>query len=116
MAAHKASLEIFDKAGLKALRKKSELLTGYLEWLLTENRQQTTDDSEFKIITPTDKTHRGAQLSIQTKKDGKKLFQKITKAEVIADWREPDVIRIAPVPLYNKFEDVWRFADILLNA
>ncbi len=113
MAAHKASLEIFDKAGMKALRKKSGLLTGYLEWLLTDNRQQTTDNSEYKIITPKDKTQRGAQLSIQTKKDGKKLFQKITKSGVIADWREPDVIRVAPVPLYNKFEEVWEFAQLL---
>ena len=113
MAAHKASLEIFDKAGMKSLRKKSGLLTGYLEWLLTDNRQQTTDNSEYKIITPKDKTQRGAQLSIQTKKDGKKLFQKITKSGVIADWREPDVIRVAPVPLYNKFEEVWEFAQLL---
>ena len=80
-----------------------------------ECRQQTTDNREFKIITPTDKIQRGAQLSIQTKKDGKKLFQKITKAGVIADWREPDVIRVAPVPLYNTFEEVWQLTGLLVE-
>ena len=76
-------------------------------------KPEIKDNSEYKIITPKDKTQRGAQLSIQTKKDGKKLFQKITKSGVIADWREPDVIRVAPVPLYNKFEEVWEFAQLL---
>ncbi|HLP19578.1 MAG TPA: kynureninase [Chitinophagales bacterium] len=113
MAAHKASLEIFDKATLPALRKKSELLTSYLYWLLTDGGQRTTDDGEYKIITPAVKEHRGCQLSIQTKANGKALFEKITKAGVIADWREPDVIRVAPVPLYNTFEDVWRFASLI---
>jgi len=112
MAAHKASLEIFDKAGIKALRKKSEQLTGYLYWLLTAKCQLPTANY-FTIITPSEKKHRGCQLSIQTKKNGKKLFDKITKAGVIADWREPDVIRVAPVPLYNSFEDVWKFAQLL---
>jgi kynureninase len=109
MAAHKASLEIFDKAGMKALRKKSELLTGYLEFLL----KQKEDGKAFNLITPANKKHRGCQLSIQTKGNGKKLFDKITKAGVIADWREPNVIRVAPVPLYNRFEEVWRFAEML---
>ena len=111
MAAHKASLEIFDKVGIKALRKKSELLTGYLEFLL---QPQTTNHKRlFNLITPTNKKHRGCQLSIQTINGGKKLFDKITKTGVIADWREPDVIRVAPVPLYNKFEEVYRFAQLL---
>ncbi len=113
MAAHKASLEIFDKAGMKALRKKSELLTGYLYWLLVESREQKSENRGYKIITPTNPKYRGAQLSIQTGKNGKKLFEKITKAGIIADWREPDVIRVAPTPLYNKFEEVWKFAEVL---
>lgn len=113
MAAHKASLEIFDKAGMKALRKKSALLTGYLEFLLKYEVRSTKSEVNFKIITPEDSKQRGCQLSIQTKKNGKKLFEKITKAGVIADWREPDVIRVAPVPLYNKFEEVWKFANLL---
>ena len=114
MAAHKASLEIFQRAGVKNLRKKSELLTGYLHWLLTS--QQTTVKSQLKIITPSTPTDRGCQISLQTKKDGKKIFDKLTKAGVIADWREPDVIRVAPVPLYNSFEDVWQFSQLLNSS
>ncbi len=114
MAAHKASLELFEKAGIKNLRKKSIQLTAYLEYLL----QPTTcsPQSPITIITPTDPKARGCQLSLQTKANGKKIFDKLTKAGIIADWREPDVIRIAPVPMYNSFEDVWRFADILSKA
>jgi kynureninase len=107
MAAHKASLEIFDKAGMKALRKKSVLLTSYLEFLLSQNTE-----NGFKIITPQQPAQRGCQLSFQTAFDGKKLFAKLTKAGVIADWREPDVIRVAPVPLYNTFSEVYRFARL----
>lgn len=113
MAAHKASIKIFERAGIKNLRYKSMLLTGYLEWLF--NKQQTTDSSQLKIITPFKPADRGCQLSFQAKKNGKKIFDKLTKAGVIADWREPDVIRIAPAPLYNTFEDVWRFVDILAS-
>ena len=109
MAAHRASLDIFDEVGMKALRQKSELLTGYLEFLIGKGNKH------FRIITPTDKKQRGCQLSIQTLSNGKKLFQKISKAGVIADWRDPDVIRVAPVPLYNSFEDVYNFAKLLLS-
>ncbi|MBS1625348.1 MAG: kynureninase [Bacteroidetes bacterium] len=114
MAAHKASLELFEKAGIKNLRKKSVQLTAYLEYLLQPTI--TGHQSPISIITPSDPRARGCQLSLQTKSNGKKIFDKLTKAGVIADWREPDVIRIAPVPLYNSFEDVWRFADILSSA
>lgn len=112
MAAHKASLEVFDKAGIKALRAKSELLTGYLLYLIG---QLATNNSQlFRIITPTNKANRGCQLSIQTLDGkGKKLFERLTKAGVIADWREPDVIRVAPVPLYNTFTEVYMFAQLL---
>lgn len=113
MAAHKASLDIFDRADMKALRKKSELLTGYLEWLLTKGNPSMRENEQFSIITPAEKNQRGAQISIQTKKDGKKLFKHITEKRVIADWREPDVIRVAPVPLYNTFSDVYKFASLL---
>ncbi len=114
MAAHKASLELFEKAGIKNLRKKSVQLTAYLEYLLQPTA--TSQQSPITIITPTDPKARGCQLSLQTKANGKKIFDKLTKAGIIADWREPDVIRIAPVPLYNSYEDVWRFADILSTA
>ncbi|MBI1766942.1 MAG: kynureninase [Bacteroidetes bacterium] len=112
-AAQLASLEIFDQVGMPALRKKSLLLTGYLEFLL-----KSIDHFEdyFSIITPSDKNQRGCQLSLLMKINGKKTFDRITKAGVIADWREPDVIRVAPVPLYNTFEEVFLFAQIFANA
>jgi kynureninase len=108
-AAHLASLQVFDQVGMKTLRKKSELLTGYLEFLLNEIN---TSGEFFTIITPTNPKERGCQLSIFMKQKGKKVFDALTKAGVIADWREPNVIRVAPVPLYNTFEEVFRFVDI----
>ena len=112
-AAQLASLEIFDEAGGNNLRQKSILLTGYLEFLLKsiENNQEY-----FLIITPSYKKERGCQLSLLMRKNGKKVFDIITKAGVIADWREPDVIRVAPVPLYNTFEEVFLFSRIFQNA
>ncbi|MCB9227421.1 MAG: kynureninase [Chitinophagales bacterium] len=107
MAAHKASLELFNEVGMEKLRAKSEKLTAYLEWLILQN------NFGFEIITPKNKEERGCQLSLLTGNNGKQLFEKLTKAGVIADWREPNVIRIAPVPLYNSFQDVWRFVEIL---
>ncbi len=112
-AALLASLDLFDKAGMKTLRKKSILLTGYLEFLLHEI---DPDEKHFTIITPKDTARRGCQLSILMKKDGRRTFNKITRKGVIADWREPDVIRAAPVPLYNTFEDVYHLAKILKTA
>jgi kynureninase len=108
MAAHLASLEIFDEVGMAALREKSLLLTGYLEWLIKQS-----GDLGFEIITPEDPAQRGCQLSLLTGDNGKELFDRLTKEGVIADWREPNVIRVAPVPLYNTFEDVYRFVEIL---
>ena len=111
MAAIKASLEIFEKAGIENLRKKSLQLTGYLEFLINQ-----MGDSEINIITPQNPEERGCQLSIQVRNADKKLFDKITKLGVIADWREPDVVRVAPIPLYNSFEDVFKFVKILKQA
>lgn len=110
MAIHKASLEIFDEVGMDALRRKSEQLTGYLEFLLGE---MGLDKDVLEIITPTDPQQRGCQLSLLVHQNGRQLFDKLTAAGIIADWREPNVIRIAPVPLYNTFEDVFRFAEVL---
>ena len=107
MAAHRASLEIFDEAGMENLRVKSILLTGYLEYLLLNGKRK-----DFSIITPSDPEQRGCQLSIVMNENGKKTFDLLTERNVIADWREPDVIRVAPVPLYNTFDDVYRFAEI----
>jgi kynureninase len=108
MAALRASLEIFDEAGMGALTEKSKTLTGYLEDLLNEIR-----DDRISVITPSDPGERGCQLSIRVKDADKSLFDRITSRGVSADWREPDVIRVAPVPLYNSFADVRMFAEIL---
>lgn len=115
MAAHRASLDIFDRAGIKALRQKSIQLTGYLEWLLQYELQQVGARHDIEMITPSNPDERGCQLSLRTKRNGKKLFEKLTQKGVIADWREPDVIRVAPVPLYNTYEDVYRFTEILFG-
>jgi len=112
-AAHLASLQIFEDAGMKNIRKKSVLLTGYLEFLLKSIQNH---DKHFVILTNANPKERGCQLSILMKQNGKKIFNKLMKAGVIADWREPDVIRVAPVPLYNTFEEVFQFVEILKKA
>lgn len=112
-AAHLASLEIFQQAGIKNLRKKSLLLTGYLEFLLSEI---DPNSKIFTILTPSNPDERGCQLSVYMKQKGKEVFKALTKAGVVADWREPNVIRVAPVPLYNTFEEVFRFAEIFRKA
>jgi kynureninase len=111
MAALRASLEIFDEAGMSALRSKSRLLTGYLEYLLDE-----IGDERISVITPHDPDQRGCQLSIRVKNADKSLFEAITTRGVIADWREPDVIRVAPVPLYNSFGDVYMLVNELKDC
>ncbi len=112
MAAVRASLDIFAEAGMKNIREKSEKLTGYLEFLINDLK-----NDDIKIITPIDPTQRGCQLSIQVKNADRSLHDKLTKSGVISDWREPDVIRVAPAPLYNSYEDVFemvqRLKDIL---
>ncbi len=109
-AALLASLEIFQQAGIKNLRKKSLQLTTYLEYLLTQVDPQ---QKYFTMLTPSIPAERGCQLSIYMKQRGKEIFNALTKAGVIADWREPNVIRVAPVPLYNTFEEVFCFTEIL---
>lgn len=108
LAALKASLDIFDEAGIKLLRRKSIMLTSYLEFLIKEKR-----NPDIEIITPEEENERGCQLSLRVKKEGKKLYEKLIGKGVFCDWREPDVIRAAPVPLYNSFEDVWKFSEML---
>ena len=108
MAALRASLELFDEAGMAALRAKSEKLTGYLE-----SRLNQIDDDRISVITPSDPKQRGCQLSIRVRDSDKSLFEAISARGVFADWREPDVIRVAPVPLYNSFADVYQFSEIL---
>ena len=108
MAAIKASLDLFDEVGMNALREKSKKLTGYFEYLITE-----IDSDDIKIITPKDPNERGCQLSIQVKNADKSLHKKLTENNIITDWREPNVIRCAPVPMYTSFEDVYRMVSIL---
>lgn len=112
-ASHLASLEIFQEAGIKKLRKKSIALTGYLEFLLKEI---DPEKKFFQILTPADPKQRGCQLSIFMKQNGKKVFNTLSKAGIVADWREPDVIRVAPVPLYNSFEEVYKFGGVFSKA
>lgn len=111
MAALRASLEIFQEAGMDELRKKSVRLTGYLESLIDQ-----IGDERIDIITPRDPDQRGCQLSIRVKNADRSLFEKICGRGVYADWREPDVIRVTPVPLYNSFTDVYRFAGIVAGC
>jgi len=114
MAAHLASLEIFDEVGMDALRAKSDLLTGFLDYLIRDNMQKHNEES-FTIITPAAPKDRGAQISLLALKNGKELFNKLTSKGIIADWREPNVIRVAPTPLYNTFEEVFRFVEVLFG-
>jgi kynureninase len=109
MAPLRASLAIFDDAGgMEALRAKSIRLTGYLEFLLTENGLK-----KFTVITPREPDARGCQLSIMAHEHPKELLKELETADVKCDFREPNVIRVAPTPLYNTFHEVWRFARTL---
>ena len=107
MAPYLASVDIFNEVGMDALCEKRDSLTAYLEYLLDQS------PNGYKLLTPRSKKDRGAQLSILIKKDAKKLNELLYKNGVTADYREPDVIRVAPVPLYNSYEDVFHFVRLL---
>lgn len=111
MAAHRAALDIFDDAGFDDLLAKSKSLTGFLFFILQEINK-TAGKEVVTILTPEKEEERGAQISMLINKNGKKIFDELKSEGVIADWREPNVIRIAPVPLYNSFEDVFKFGEI----
>jgi len=108
MAAIKASLDLFNEVGIEKLVKKSKKLTGYFEFLLKQLGEDT-----IKIITPQNPEERGCQLSIQVLNADKTLHNKLTNSGVISDWREPDVIRCAPTPFYNSFEDIYNLVEKL---
>jgi kynureninase len=108
MAALRASLEIFDEAGMPALVERSRKLTAYLETVI-----DAIGDERIDIITPRDPVQRGCQLSIRVKNADRSLHERLGARGVYSDWREPDVIRVAPVPLYNSFDDIRRFGDVL---
>jgi len=113
LALHKAALDVFEEAGgIIPLRAKSERLTAYLEFLINGINQDKNDEL-FKIITPKNEQDRGCQLSIVCKQNAKVTFNYLTENGVIGDWREPNVIRLAPVPLYNSFKQVFEVDRIL---
>ena len=111
MAPHRASLDLFDRAGMDALVAKSRRLTAFLEAVIDQVASDT--GKQLEIITPRDPDQRGCQLSVVLHGEGRALFDELTRRGVVADWREPNVIRLAPVPLYNGFQDVWRFGEVL---
>jgi kynureninase len=111
LAPLRASMEIFAAAGLEHLRAKSVLLTGYMESLLGQHAS-----SKFSIITPREHERRGAQLSIRLTSHGRSLCDRLAEQGVIGDWREPDTFRVAAVPLYNSYQDVYRFVQRFSNA
>jgi kynureninase len=108
MAPLLASLALFDESGMPALRSKSEKLTGYLYYLL-----QRLPRDPFEIITPSDPARRGCQLSLLVHDRPEELPAYLQQQGVVCDFREPNVLRVAPVPLYNTFQEVWTFAHIL---
>ena len=112
MSAMKASLDIFAEAGMAALREKSERLTGYLEFTI-DRLAEEFPDAAISVITPRQKERRGCQISIDVAGRERKLFDAMVAAGIIADFREPCIIRMAPVPLYNSFEDVFTFGRIM---
>jgi kynureninase len=108
MAPQRASLALFDEVGMPALRSKSECLTGYLQFLIDQ-----IPGNRFEVITPRQPERRGCQLSILARDRGRELLQALEAAGVVCDFREPNVIRVAPVPLYNSFHEIWAFARVL---
>jgi len=106
LAVLRASMDIFHEAGMQSLRTKTVLLTGYLEFLLNQNASR-----KFSIITPHQKERRGAQLSIRIRENGRALCEQLAGEGIVGDWREPDTFRVAPVPLYNSYRDVFRFVQ-----
>jgi kynureninase len=111
LAALRSSMDIFDEVGMDRLRAKSIQLTAYLEFLLDQ-----CSSSKFEIITSRDPAHRGAQLSLRIPRNGKAVCKQLLDHGVICDWREPDIMRVAPVPLYNSFQDVHRFVQKLAGS
>lgn len=115
MASCKASMDIFDEVGMPNLIAKSRKLTNFME-LVFNDISDRYDNCNFEIITPKEERYRGCQLSILMHGQGKDMFDFISREGVIADWREPNVIRLAPVPLYNSFEDIFKLGQIIEKA
>lgn len=111
MAAHKVALDLFDQVGMERLTAKSRLLTGYLEFLVDQ-----IGDGRYTSITPRTDADRGCQLSIRARGDARRITEALKWQGVIADFRTPDVVRVAPVPMYNTFDEVWRFVEALARV
>lgn len=111
LAALRASMAIFSEVGMERLRAKSVSLTSYAEFLL-----RAQPSSKFAIITPAEERRRGAQLSLRLKGSGREICDKLAASGIVGDWREPDIFRVAPVPLYNSYRDVFRFVQCFLTA
>jgi kynureninase len=111
LAALRASMDIFQDAGIEPLRAKSVRLTSYLEFLLNQSLLHKKTSSGFAIVTPHEESRRGAQLSIRIPKNGLALCEQLMQEGIVGDWREPDTFRVAPVPLYNSYRDVFRFSQ-----
>jgi len=111
LAVLRASMAVFHEAEMQRLWAKSVSLTGYLEFLLNQ-----TASADFSIITPRETERRGAQLSIQLANNGRALCERLAQEGIVGDWREPDIFRVAPVPLYNSYHDVFRFARRFATA
>lgn len=114
LAPYLASLEMFDEVGMPALIKKRNKIVAYLEFILREIDEEV--ESNFEIITPSNQEERGTQLSVFLHGEGKELFNYLTENGVVTDWREPNVIRLAPAPFYCSFEDMYRFGQILKDG
>jgi kynureninase len=114
LAAHKASLDVFEEAGIENIHAKRKTLTAYLHFILNDINQKNKGKI-IEVITPANEEERGCQVSMFMHKQGNEIFNALSKEGVVADWREPNVIRAAPVPLYNTYEDVWRFGSIIQN-
>lgn len=111
-AAHRAALEIFEEAGWDRILTKQKLLTGYL-WYLLEEINNLSDKKIIEFITPRNEKERGCQVSMLMLENGKEIYNGLMRQGIFTDWREPNVIRLAPVPLYNSFEEIWTFTKIL---
>ncbi len=112
MAAYRASLDIFAEAEMEKLHAKRQQLSDYLLFVIDDINAQCADKT-MEVLTPRTAADKGCQVSILMKKDGRKIFDELMQQGVIVDWREPNVIRVAPVPLYNTFEDIWKFGSIV---
>jgi kynureninase len=114
MAVHKLALDLVMQAGFENLIEKRVQLSNYLEFIIDDISK--TEDINLEIITPRDQNRRGAQLSVYCHGRGKELYDFLAENGVMVDWREPNVIRLAPVPMYNSFADIYKFGQVLIKA